>query len=400
MIGSRIKQARLLAEMTQKRLADRLTERGYPVTAAAISKYEKGKSYPPAQFLLLASGELNVRSTYFSHQPEMCVRWKLFRKHNRLGKTKQDAIMSNAADLAELHIDLYSLLYPDRSTNLPPPLKVDTYQGAETAADQLRTQWELGDRPLDNLVQTAEDRGVVVISWDKSGDFDGLSGWCGDYPVTVINTNRSTDRIRFNLAHEIGHLVMDNSDVSAKEEEHLAHRFAASFLVPAEHARYELGSKRGRIDWGELMMLKRKYGLSMAAWLMRARDLGIITPNLYTAMFIELNSKGWRKKEPVEYLGDEEPLQLKQMSLRAVAEGLASPDRINSVCRNCLDETVDETEANHLTVRDLLNMSEDERNAVMEQAFALAAVDNFETFEVDDFYEFEDFDSDEADDND
>ena len=400
MIGSRIKQARLLAEMTQKRLADRLTERGYPVTAAAISKYEKGKSYPPAQFLLLASGELNVRSTYFSHQPEMCVRWKLFRKHNRLGKTMQDAIMSNAADLAELHIDLYSLLYPDRSTNLPPPLNVDSYQGSETAADQLRTQWELGDRPLDNLVQTAEDRGVVVISWDKSGDFDGLSGWCGDYPVTVINTNRSTDRIRFNLAHEIGHLVMDNSDVSAKEEEHLAHRFAASFLVPAEHARYELGSKRGRIDWGELMMLKRKYGLSMAAWLMRARDLGIITPNLYTAMFIELNSKGWRKKEPVEYLGDEEPLQLKQMSLRAVAEGLASPDRINSVCRNCLDETVDETEANHLTVRDLLNMSEDERNAVMEQAFALAAVDNFETFEVDDFYEFEDFDSDEADDND
>ena len=400
MIGSRIKQARLLAEMTQKRLADRLTERGYPVTAAAISKYEKGKSYPPAQFLLLASGELNVRSTYFSHQPEMCVRWKLFRKHNRLGKTMQDAIMSNAADLAELHIDLYSLLYPNRSTNLPPPLKVDSYQGSETAADQLRTQWELGDRPLDNLVQTAEDRGVVVISWDKSGDFNGLSGWCGDYPVTVINTNRSTDRIRFNLAHEIGHLVMDNSDVSAKEEEHLAHRFAASFLVPAEHARYELGSKRGRIDWGELMMLKRKYGLSMAAWLMRARDLGIITPNLYTAMFIELNSKGWRKKEPVEYLGDEEPLQLKQMSLRAVAEGLASPDRINSVCRNCLDDTVDETEANHLTVRDLLNMSEDERNAVMEQAFALAAEDNFETFEVDDFYEFEDFDSDEADDND
>ena len=400
MIGSRIKQARLLAEMTQQRLADRLNERGYPITAAAISKYEIGKSYPPAHFLLLASGELNVRSTYFSHRPEMSVQWKLFRKHTRLGKTKQDAIMANAADLAELHIDLYSLLYPNRSPNLPPPMKVDSYEGAETAADQLRTQWELGNRPLDNLVQTAEDRGVVVISWDKSGEFDGLSGWCGDYPVTVINTNRSIDRIRFNLAHEIGHLVMDSSEVSAKEEEHLAHRFAATFLVPAEHARYELGRKRDRLDWGELMMLKRKYGLSVAAWLMRARDLGIITHNLYSVMFRELNAKGWRKKEPIEYLGDEEPLQLKQMSLRAVAEGLASPDRINSVCPSCLDDTVDETEANHLTVRDLLSMSEYERNAVMERAFALAAEDNFETFDADDFFEIEDFDGDEADDND
>lgn len=399
MIGARLKQARLLAGMTQKGLAGRLSERGYPVTAAAVSKYENGKSYPPAQLLLLAGDALNVRSTYFSHQPEKSVQWKSFRKHGRLGKTAQDAIKASAADLAELHIELHSLLYPNRKPGLPAPERVRSCDEAEKVADRLRTLWELGNRPLDNLVQTAEDKGFVVIGWDKNGEFDGLSGWCDNYPVTVINTSRSTDRIRFNLAHEIGHLVMETSDVDEKAEESLANRFASALLVPAHHARSELGNNRDRLDWGELMMLKRKYGLSMAAWVTRAKDLGIISMNQYTLMFKDLSKRGWRKQEPIEYLGDEEPLQLKQMSIRVVAEGLTSPDRINRVCPSCLDDSVEEYGADHLTVRDLLRMPEDERNLIMKRAFALAAEDDFETFEADDFYEFEDIDADEAEDS-
>ena len=393
MIGNRIRQARLLAGFTQKELADRLGKRGYPVTSAAISKYEKNKSHPPAQFMLLASSEMNVRSTYFSHQPSEKVIWKSFRRQSRLGKKKQEAVKEYAADLAELHVELHSLLYPNNPPNLPPPTQVRNPTEAEEVAKSVRDGWDLGNRPLDNLVQTAEDRGVVVISWhDESGRFDGLSGTCGAYPVTVINTNRSSDRIRFSLAHEIGHLVMDTSTVSVKNEERFAHRFAAALIVPAKHAYLELGTKRDRLDWGELMMLKRKFGLSMAAWVTRAKDLGVINQYQHTLMFKDLSRRGWRKQEPVEYLGDEEPLQLKQMALRAVAEGLTSPDRISSVCPSCLDDAVDETESDHLTVRDLLKMPEDERNAVMQRAFALAANDDFETFEANEFYELEDND--------
>ncbi len=390
MIGARIKQARLLAEITQRELAERLTERGYPVTAAAISKYEKGKSFPPAQFLLLASSELDVRSTYFSHQPAKEVVWKSFRKQSRLGKNRQDAIRANAADIAELHIELHSLLYPKRTPSLPKPVKVHSWEEAEKVANHLRRNWDLGNRPLDNLVQTAEDRGVVVISWDKDDKFDGLSGWCGEYPVTVINTKRARDRIRFNLAHEIGHLVMDTSEVNVKQEELLAHRFAAALLVPANHAYVELGGKRERLDWGELMMLKRKYGFSMAAWVTRAKDLGIISQNQHTAMFIELGQNGWKKQEPIEYQGDEEPLQLKQMASRAVAQGLMSPDRISRVGIDILEPDLEEAESTHLTVRDLLAMPEQERQTAMEEAFALAAEEEFEIFEANEI--FDDYD--------
>ncbi len=382
MISVRVKQARLLAGLTQQQLADRLGEQGYRVTKAAISKYENSKSMPPARFLLLASAILDVRSAYFTHQPAKTIEWQAFRRRSQLPQKEQKAVKAYARDIAELQIELKSLLYPKLECALP-SVAVSAADEAEAAAGQLREQWDVGNRPLDNLVQMAEDRGVVVISWaDKRGGFDGLSGWCDGQAVTVINTSRSADRVRFNLAHELGHLVMDTRAVSDKEAERLAHRFAAALLAPAEHARHELGQKRHRLDWDELKMLKRKYGLSMSAWIRRAKDLSIISEGHYTELCKTISARGWRKKEPVEYLGDEEPLRLRQMAQRAVAEGLMSPDRITRVGVECFDNAVDETKSEHLTVRDLLKMSEDQRNAVMDRAFALAADEEFEIFEA------------------
>ena len=71
MIGARLKQARLLAGMTQRQLARELGEAGFKITAAAISKYEKEKSFPTARFMLLASSVLGVPSTYLMHEPEL-----------------------------------------------------------------------------------------------------------------------------------------------------------------------------------------------------------------------------------------------------------------------------------------------------------------------------------------
>ena len=395
MLGKRLKQARLLKGMTQRELAVALVERGYPITAAAISKYETGKSFPPPPMLLVASGVLDVRSTYFAHQPERQVQWTAFRRHSGFGKTKQEAVKAYAADLAELQIELHSLFYSEASPDLPAPIEATTYDDAERVADTVRSLWDVGNRPLDNLVQTAEDRGVIVISWDDdSGKFDGLSGWCGEYPVAVINANRSADRKRFNLAHEIGHLVMDTSNAKENEES-LAHRFAAALLVPAEHAYRELGRERRNLDWRELMMLKRKYGFSMAAWIRRARDLGIISAHQYESLNIELSALKWRRCEPVEYLGDEEPLQLRQMVQRAVAEGLVSSDRMTRIGVDVWEPPEDKGKLDHLTVYDLMAMPEAERNAVMKRAFELAAKEDWEIFDADEVFDdlWEEFDA-------
>lgn len=382
MFGARIKQARLLAKMTQRELALRLGDAGYQITAAAISKYELGKSCPPAQFMLLASSALDVPSTYFMHQHSRSIEWIGFRCRARLSETDRDRIKAYASDVAELQAELRDLLYPGNKSRLP-SFAVADLADAESAAEQLRREWDVGDRPLDNLAQTAEDRDVIVIGWhDEKNLFDGLSGRYGDRPVTVINTHFPLDRRRLTLAREIGHWVMNTDPVSGEDEEALAFRFAAALLVPAEHAYRELGHSRNQLNWGELQSLKRKYGISMSAWIRRARDLGIINHSVYRSLNIELRHRGWHKAEPVEYQGDEEPLQLKQMTQRALAEGALSPDRIESagITIECYAE--DELISSHLTARDLLAMPEQERQAVMEKAFALAAEEDFEIFEA------------------
>jgi Zn-dependent peptidase ImmA (M78 family) len=298
-------------------------------------------------------------------------------------------VKAYAANVAELQIELQTLLHPDSAPSLPEVMSVKSFDEAEQTAERLRKHWELDEHPIDSLVQTAEDHQVVVVAWRQHADeFDGLSGWCNErYPVTVISTIGETDRRRFTLAHELGHLIMDTESVSDKDAEKLAHRFAAALIVPANRASHELGTRRTRLDFEELSILKRKYGLSIAAWIYRAKDLGIISENHAGNLYRELSQRGWRKKEPVDYIGDEVPLKLDQMAHHAVAEGLISPDQIRRIYPNWVEKEVSQPSSGRITVYELLNLSEGERQAVLEEAYRLAANEEFETFEANEFLE-------------
>ena len=103
------------------------------------------------------------------------------------------------------------------------------------------------------------------------------------------------DRCRYNVAHELGHILTDCPRLSEKEQEGLAHRFAAALLVPARVAKQELGREAKALSFAELGVLKQKYGLSMQAWARRAEDLEIISESVYTSLCIEFSSKGWRQ---------------------------------------------------------------------------------------------------------
>lgn len=388
MIGERIRQARLLAGLTQEALADALTDAGHPATKAVISKYEKNKSTPSAQFLLLAASILDVPSSYFTHQPSLEVNWLAFRRHSTLPVREQEAVKAYAADVAELQIELQSLLHPGSGADLPEIMSVTSMEDAEQAAMRLRERWELDENPIDSLVQTAEDHQVIVVGWRKhGGEFDELSGWCNQHPVTVVSTAVDADRRRFTLAHELGHLVMDTRAVTEKVAEKLAHRFAAALLVPTERVIHELGARRTRLDWEELGILKRKYGVSMAAWIYRAKDLGIITEHYAANLYREMGERGWRKHEPIDYIADEEPLKLEQMAHRAVAEGLISPDQIRRVYPDWFERELTSSSTGRFTIYDLLELPEDEQQKVMEAAFAAAANEEFEVFEANEFVE-------------
>jgi Zn-dependent peptidase ImmA (M78 family) len=256
---------------------------------------------------------------------------------------------------------------------------VESPDDAERAAEVLRKTWRLGDQPIESVTTTIEDSGGIVLEVGGEGDvFDGLSGWANEtIPVVAVSPWVSDDRRRFSLAHELGHLFMETEDVDPKTEERLAHRFAAAFLVPADVARRELGEKRRHLDFAELAILKRKHGLSMQAWIFRAADLEIIDQAHARTLFANLSARGWRKEEPVKFEGREQPFRLRQLTVRAVAEGLLTRVQAMRICPQSLTDLGEEapTTPGSMDARTLLKLPRDERDRLMEQAAALVEGD-------------------------
>ena len=109
--------------------------------------------------------------------------------------------------------------------------------------------------------------------------------------------------MRFDLAHEYGHLVLHNGITTGDTEtEKQANRFASAFLLPRgaflrEFAPYLSGY---RIKWKDLLTLKAKWKVSLQAIICRAYDLGIIDSVKYRSAFIYLNNNGYTKNEPLD----------------------------------------------------------------------------------------------------
>jgi Zn-dependent peptidase ImmA (M78 family) len=348
MIGDRIKRARIAARMTLDEVVAALATQDVPLTKGGLSKYERGGSTPKPTVLRGLARVLAVDTSFFLEEPSTRVRWLAFRKAPRMGKKRQERVMAFAESQVEVVLNLRQALAPGRQEAAPPQTKVSRLEDVEEAAESLRTFWRLGDQPIESVTAAIEDGGGVVVECDGEDDlFDGLSGWANEtIPVVVVSAAVTDDRKRFSLAHELGHLFME-IDGKPANEERLAHRFAAAFLVSATTARRELGTRRRRLDFRELEVLKRKHGLSMQAWIFRAADLDIIEISHARTLHAEMGARGWRRQEPVGFKGEERPGKLRQLTVRALAEGLLSLTQAERICPGVTREVgeVDEPSA-------------------------------------------------------
>jgi hypothetical protein len=85
-----------------------------------------------------------------------------------------------------------------------------------------------------------------------------------------------------------------------------------------------LGGCRRRVSLEELKDLKRRYGISIAAIMRRALDLGLINPALYRRFCIIQKTKDWHHREPGEYPGVEASSRFEKLVLRALSEEIIS----------------------------------------------------------------------------
>lgn len=321
----RLKQLRLARGYS---LDELVAKSGGIVTKQAISKYEQGKTNPSPRVLTKLAAALNVKVAQLVSEPTIQVEILAYRKGSSLRKKEQLRVENLVKQSLEDRIRLQDLALQDKGSNIPVrKFSVSSLEDAEDAAHRFRDQWDLGRDPIANVVGVFENHHVHVLEIEASEKFDGMaaiaykSAGRNQVVAAAVIVRRSTmgERQRLNLTHELGHLVLDVT--SKVDEEKAAFRFGAAFLAPKETLLKEIGLHRNVIGIAELLLFKKRFGMSIQALLYRLKDLDIINDSYYVQWCRHISRLSWKKREP-DPLPPEKPEWLRQNVLRAFAEGV------------------------------------------------------------------------------
>jgi transcriptional regulator with XRE-family HTH domain len=328
-LGTRIRQYRTARGFTLDELAGRMDGL---VTKQALSKYEKDRAMPRPTVLVALARALDVKAVRLMGEPEYGFEIVAYRALATLPKGEAERIENVVTLELERRLTLMDRLAMEHVNPFAEAVPaVNDVRDAEYAADALRDTWDLGSGPISDVVGTLESKGVHLIDVDGERNFDGLAVFAIDEEGNTIacgvasRAETSRTRQRMNQAHEVGHLALAVSD--SVDAEKAVKRFAGAFLYPATAVRGEFGTRRTRITPDELLLAKRRWGISMQAVLYRLRDLEILDELGYIWWCKRINQVGWRINEP----GDEPPERSTWNDVyahRAAAEGLIAAETL------------------------------------------------------------------------
>lgn len=179
----------------------------------------------------------------------------------------------------------------------------------EKVARVVRALWRLPFGPVSNVTTAIENAGGVVLKCSFDTDLiDAAHFWLpGLPPLFFVNRDLPGDRLRWTLAHEVGHAVLHRHYVGGDVEDE-ADRFAAEFLLPRD----EIARHLHGLTLERAAALKPHWKVSMAALIRQARRLDCITPSKYKTLNIAMSSQGYKKNEPYP-IPTEEPTLLRKI---------------------------------------------------------------------------------------
>ena len=283
-IGNNLRLVRLFRNLT---LNDVASELG--VTRQFVHRWETNQAVPNNTQVTELANALNVNSSFFESMDSKRLEEHQF--HFRKLRTTKVRTKDNIIALGDIFRRLAE--YLDSKLDLPEPdfptIECSSEDDIERAAEECRRYWGLGLGPIDNMTRLLENSGALITDFEGlSEEVDALS-ICAQRPIIVRNSAKSSPgRLRFDLAHELGHLVMHEGKVTGdKKTESEANRFASAFLLPRSSFLNEF-PVMNRMNWKLISRIKQTFKVSKAAILFRARQLGRISEQQYISAVIRL----------------------------------------------------------------------------------------------------------------
>lgn len=285
--------SRLILARKRRGLSKAVLSDNTNLALRTLGYYESGEVEPTQDSVYILAKALNFPVDFFygNDVEEITFDGASFRSLKAMTSSLRDASLAAGSLCTELekwigrHFDLPKPSVP-RFPNVEP----------ETAAEMLRLEWGLGQKPIKNVIHLAESRGVRVFSLPiDSAKVDAFSVWQNNVPFVFLNPMKSGERGRFDISHEIGHICLHGHGAPNRKQAELeADRFASAFLMPRADV---LAHIPRAWSMNVIHTLKTRWKVSASALLVRLHQLKVLTEWQYRTFFIELNKAGHTKKE-------------------------------------------------------------------------------------------------------
>lgn len=329
--GKRLKNARLFRGFTLTELANRTG-----ISKQSLSLYENEENTPDHKRVMALASELNIPYDFF-FQKEACealtevTYFRSLASATKMSRTSQSVKLEYVAKMYEAlmeYIEFPTPNFPEVSFDgsddeFDDECVKDTREQIENIAQNVRELWGMGDAPIKNMQLVLEKNGIIVTGFDTQEDkIDAFSqrtvfNNSDVYFIAVALGQRPEGRIYFDMAHELGHILLhpwsENLELISKEEfksrERQANMFASALLLPESSFGVEVQAYPTDLKYYQY--LKKKWKASIQAMVYRSNQLGIITNNQFQYLMRQISKNGWRTKEPgdVPYILNENIFQ-------------------------------------------------------------------------------------------
>lgn len=352
--GDRMKNARLFRGITLTELSLRTG-----ISKQSLSLYENGENYPDSEKGQKIALALNFPYDFFLYHDHNktstdVTYFRSLTSATKMSRTSQSIKLEFVAQIYEVllnYIDFPSLELPDvdfdsNSDDLVISKNIKEFDQIEQIANSVRKYWDLGMEPIEDLQYELEKHGIIVTGFNTEDDkIDAFSQRTSlnngtVYFICVDQGKDSEGRIRFDMAHELGHILLhpwsESLELISKDEfkarERQANMFASAFLLPKES--FESDAKAYATDLSHYLWLKKKWKSSIQSMIYRSHQLEIISSNQYQYLMRQISKKGWRTREPYD-----EPFPLNENIFQGALDllfeqGVFSPSSIMLIFKN------------------------------------------------------------------
>lgn len=313
--GEKLRNLRELNGLSRKELADQLT-----VSEQAVWQYEAESMVPGIGVLNHLRQLFQVDTRYFFTKDRLTavateehVAYRARDRESRK-KTKLELAYINYLDNYLNYFERF-LVSPTASIRALQRRIIALVQAHTELTDTVIAQAAeearqyLGLTSNRDLMYVLEMSGIYIVEKDLGPVVDAYSTVTKDGRAFIVlgNIKKSAVRRNFDLAHELGHLLLhttvDMATLTKAEHkliEQQANMFASVFLMPVATFKADFTNLRRRSNPDSYIELKQKYLVSIVALEYRAYKLGLLTYQENRYFFGQVHKKGYAALEPLD----------------------------------------------------------------------------------------------------